>query len=203
MAKKPDIPQRIIDAAMTLAAQKGWRDLSLAEIAAAAKLPLSKVYPVFPSKPAILRGLSRRVDAEVLAGEDEEAREGSARDRLFDVLMRRFDSLGPYKEAIGHIVYDLGRDAPAALCASAQFRRSMACMLEAADLSADGVRGSLRVNGLGLIYLDTLRAWLRDDSPDLARTMAVLDRNLRRAEGLIRLLARRDRPVPEATETAG
>ena len=200
MAKKPDIPQRIIDAAMTLAAQKGWRDLSLAEIAAAAKLPLSKVYPVFPSKPAILRGLSRRADAEVLAGEDPEAREGSARDRLFDVLMRRFDALAPYKEALGHVLYDVGRDPVAACGALTQFRRSMACMVEAADLSAAGVRGALRVKAVGLVYLDTLRVWLRDDSPDLAKTMAALDRDLRRLEVLARF---GDRPGAGPNEGPG
>jgi len=31
------------------------------------------------------------------------------------------------------------------------------------------------------VWLKTLRVWLDDDSPDLARTMAALDRNLGRA----------------------
>ena len=197
MAKKADIPQRIIDAAMTLAAERGWRDLSLAEIAEAAKLPLSKVYPVFPSKHAILRDLSRRVDAEVLAGEDAEAREGSARDRLFDVLMRRFDAPAPHKAALGHILYDVGRDPVAACGALTQLRKSMACMLEAADLSAGGLRGALRVKAVGLVYLDTLRVWLRDDSPDLAKTMAALDRDLRRLEVLARFGVRPGRGPSE------
>ena len=53
MVKKADIPRHVIDTAMKLAAERGWRDLSLAEIADAAKLPLSKVYPVLPSKTAM------------------------------------------------------------------------------------------------------------------------------------------------------
>ena len=70
MVKKADIPKHIIETAMKLAAEKGWRDLSLAEIAAAAKLPLSKVYPVFASKQAILDAFSREINAKVLAAED-------------------------------------------------------------------------------------------------------------------------------------
>ena len=64
----------------------------------------------------------------------------------------------------------------------------MACMLEAAGLSTTGVRGALRVKGLGAVYLVVLRTWLGDDDPDLARTMAMLDRMTRRAESLAALV---------------
>ena len=99
MVKKADIPEHLIETALRLAAERGWKDLSLAEIAEAAGLPMSKVYPVYRSKRQILEGLSRMVDAEVLAGHDAEDMEGSARDRLFDVMMRRFDALQPYKSS--------------------------------------------------------------------------------------------------------
>ena len=96
MVKKADIPDHVIDTALALAAERGWRDLSLVEIAAAAKLPLSKLYPHYPSKTAILDAFMRRTDAAVLAEETEP--EGSARDRIFDVLMRRFDALQPHRD---------------------------------------------------------------------------------------------------------
>lgn len=178
-----DIPGRIIAAAFELAAEKAWRDISLAEIAQAAELPMSEVYPVFASKRAILSGFSRRIDAQVLAGQEPEAGEG-ARDRLFDVLMRRFDALMPHRAAIGNIVYDLARDPAGGLCGLIQLSRSLDCMLEAAELSTSGPRGAIRIKALGAIYLATLRVWLRDDSPDLGRTMAALDRHLRRADWL-------------------
>ena len=34
-----------------------------------------------------------------------------------------------------------------------------------------------------VVWLATLRVWVRDDSPDLARTMAALDRHLRGRTG--------------------
>ena len=195
MVKKADIPGHVIDTAMKLAAERGWRDLSLAEIADAAKLPLSKVYPVFPSKTAILGAFSRRIDTAVLEGAEIEAgeagaREGGAHDRLFDTLMRRFDALRPYREALGNIVCAEAGDPVAALCGLCRLGRSMACMLEAARLSATGLRGALRVKALGLAYLATLRVFLRDDSPDMAATMAALDRNLSRLGRLARLCSR-------------
>jgi hypothetical protein len=73
----------------------------------------------------------------------------------------------------------------------------MALMLEAAGLATGGVRGVLRIKGLALIYLATLRVWLRDESADKARTMAALDTQLRRTEALV-LRLRGRRPAPEA-----
>jgi len=191
--KKVDIPRHIVETALKLAAARGWRDLSLAEIAAEAKLPLSKVYPVFPSKGAILAGFERLIDAEVLAeaeAPEETPDEGRARDRLFDVVMRRFDALAPYKAGVAALLHDLTRDPLAAACAWPGLARSMALMLEAAGLSSAGLRGAARTKGLALIYLATIRVWLRDDSPDLARTMAALDGYLRRVEGLAEGLER-------------
>ena len=202
MVKKADIPRHVIDTAMKLAAERGWRDLSLAEIADAAKLPLSKVYPVFPSKTAILGAFWRQIDAAVLAAEEAGAHEGGAHDRLFDALMRRFDALRPYREALGNIVCAAAGDPVSALCGLCRLKRSMACMLEAARLSATGLRGALRVKALGLAYLATLRVFLRDDSPDMAATMAALDRNLSHLGRLARLCSRTQyRPAGVAQKT--
>ncbi len=193
MVKKADIPDHVIDTALRLGGEGRWRDLSLAEIAEAAGLPVAKVHAVFPSKQAILNAFARRVDAAVLAESGADQLEDSARDRLFDVLMRRFDALDPHKEAVGHILLDQACDPPAAVCSLLQLRRSMALMLEAAGLSSTGLRGIARIKGLSLVYLLTLRNWLRDDSPDKARTMAALDRRLGRVEALITRLGGRSR----------
>ncbi len=202
MVKKADIPRHVIDTAMRLAAERGWRDLSLAEIADAAKLPLSKVHPVFPSKAAIRGAFSRQIDAAVLAAEEAGAREGGAHDRLFDVLMRRFDALRPYRQALGNILWAEAGDPASALCGLCRLKRSMACMLEAARLSTTGLRGALRVKVLAVAYLATLRVFLRDDSPDMAATMAALDRNLSCLGRLARLCSRtRYRPADVAQET--
>ncbi len=198
--KKPDIPDRIIDAALALAATRGWRALTLADIAEAAKLPLSKVHPVYASKAAILGGYTRRIDASVLAGEEPDAGAGGARDRLFEVLMRRFDALKPHREALGNMVFDTARDPLSALCGLGRMERSMAAMLEAARLSAGGLRGQLRAKVLGLAYLATLRVFLRDDSPDLAATMAALDRNLGCLDRIARRCSRTRHRTAAATD---
>lgn len=185
MVKKADIPKHIIDTAFALAAERGWRDLSLAEIAEAAKVPLSTLYPLYPSKQAIVEGFADHVDAAVMAEEDDEGGEGPALDRLFDVLMRRFEAMQPQREAIGAILQDQLRDPLSVCCGLARLRRSMASMLEAAGFSTSGLRGIVRIKGISAIYLSTLRVWLRDDSEDMAKTMASLDKQLKRADAFL------------------
>ncbi len=183
MVKKADIPGHLVDAALAAAAERGWRSLSLHDIAEAAGLPLAKVYPVFRSKRAILDAFAGRIDAQVLAGQPKlwDA-EDTPRDRLFDVLMRRIDALTPHKAGLAAVMRDAGRDPVAALSGTPRLLRSMSWMLEAAGIDSTGPAGTLRTRGLALIWLMTLRAWIADDSPDAAKTMAALDSRLRQAD---------------------
>jgi len=189
-AKPADPARHVIEVALRLAAERGWAGLALADIAAAAKLSLAELYALYPSKTAILVALSREVDRQVLAGLESSAEE-STRDRLFDLIMKRFDALTPYRDGLAAVARGAGRDPAAALCGLDQLARSMALTLEAAGVSASGLAGALRTKGLGIIYLATMRDWFRDDSTDKSRTMAALDARLRRAEGWARRLDRR------------
>ncbi len=199
-AAQPSERDRIIDAALSLIAQQGWRRLSLAAIAAEADLPILTLYRTFPSKPAILRGFSRRIDEAVLAvPRDSDAAvdvDERPRDRVFDLLMRRFDALSPYRAALEVLGRELPADPIAALCAGAGLLRSIGWMLEAAGISTIGLGGIVAVKLTAAAYLATSRVWLRDDSPDLAPTMAALDRRLR---GIERWFSGGRRPQPDAT----
>lgn len=204
-ARKPvDPARRVIERTLSLAAERGWRHVGLGDIAAAARLPLVELYRLYPSRAAILSAFVRHIDEVVLAkGEAEGA---TARERLFDLLMRRFEALRPYKDGLGAILRDCGGDPFALLCGGARLKRSLAWTLEAAGLESHGLLGKVRIKGLALVYLATLRVWLNDDGRDLSRTMAALDKNLARAEALIgfcrRLRERGPRGGSEAAEAA-
>jgi AcrR family transcriptional regulator len=178
----PGDSDKIIDAALACIARQGWRRLSLADIAAEAGLPILRVYRLFSSKPAILCGFFRRIDETVLAAPPEGEADERSRDRVFDLLMRRFDALQPHRAALDVLARELPTDPLAALAAGAGLLRSMRWMLEAAGISAEGLGGAVAVKLTAAAYLATLRVWRRDESPDLAPTMAALDRRLRGIE---------------------
>ena len=183
---------------MARIAEDGWGRLSLAAIAEAAGLPILRVYRSFSSKSAILCGLSRRIDEAVLAVPLEIAADERPRDRIFDLLMRRFDALQPYKPTFARLRRDLVFDPPAALAAGAALLHSIAWMLEAAGIATTGIGGIIAVKLTVAAYLAAHRVWVGDDSPDLAPTMAELDRRLRGIERWLGMPGRGYREAPTA-----
>jgi AcrR family transcriptional regulator len=181
MARKPDPAARVVDAALVLAAREGWRSVSLAAIADEAGIGVLQLYSIYRSKAAILDAFHRRIDAAALAGADT-ADDERLRDRLFDVIMRRFDALTRHKDAVAAIARDTAADPLAVLCGLPALLNSMSWMLEVAGVSASGWVGRARAKLLLGIYLSALRVWLTDDSADMTRTMAALDSRLRHSE---------------------
>lgn len=177
-----DVEAALIEAAFRLAATVGWRHLTMHEIADEAGVPLSQALPAVPGKTALLRRFIRRIDREVLQAVEGSGGGDSPRDRLFDVMMARFDALAPYRDGLANVLKDTACDPMAALCLMPRSATSLAWMLEAADIPTTGLRGRLRIKGLGLVYADAMRVFLRDSSEDLAKTMARLDTGLSRAE---------------------
>jgi AcrR family transcriptional regulator len=169
----------LIASAFRLAADRGWSRVSVAAAARADGLPLDTARARFPSKAMVLLRFGRMADQAALA---DTPAEGPVRDRLFDLLMRRFDALQAHRPGMLALMRTLPSDPPTALLLALATRRSMRWMLEAVDVSTSGLRGELRVRGLMAVWLWTLRAWQRDESADLTTTMAALDAAMSRAE---------------------
>jgi len=181
-AAPPSKRDAVIDALMRLAAERPWNAIELVDIADAAGIGLAELRDLFPSKGAVLGAFSRRIDREVLEGTTDDLKDEPARERIFDVMMRRLDALTPYKRALRRIVNAL-REEPLSLAAlNRSALNSMRYMLAAARISTEGPLGGLKLQGAVIVFSNTLQTWLEDDDPTLARTMARLDRELRRGE---------------------
>ena len=168
----------LIAAAFQIAADQGWRAVSVAASARTADLPLAKARERFPVRAAILMRFGRLADTAALA---ETPSDGSARDRLFDLLMRRIDALQAHRAGVLALLRALPGDPPTALLLSLATRRTMRWMLDATGIPSRGLAGELRVKGLVAVWLWTIRAWQSDETEDLSATMAALDTALRRA----------------------
>ncbi|MCF8483146.1 MAG: hypothetical protein K9H25_22200 [Rhodospirillum sp.] len=173
---------RILDGALRLAGTVGWTKGTLARVAEELDMPLARVLSLAPTRTAILAAWGKRVDARILEDGVELDPEETVRDRLFDLIMRRLDALAPHKEAVAALPPACAGDPLLGLTAAMDLAHSMAMTLEAAGVGASGFTGLLRVKGLSALFLYILRIWLSDDSPDMAKTMAALDKALDRAE---------------------
>jgi AcrR family transcriptional regulator len=185
-AKKPVIPlkDRAVQAALDLAAEKGWARVTMQDIADASRCGLAELHDIFDGRSDILAAYGRLIDRKVLESAGMPERDAPERDRLFDVMMERFDILNENREAVVSILESFRRDPKQAIISLPHLGQSMVWMLEAAGIEANGPRGALTVVGLTGVYLYALKAWLDDDSEDMEKTMAALDKALERAEGV-------------------
>jgi AcrR family transcriptional regulator len=203
--------ERIIEALMRLIARRGYTEIGLAAIAEEAGVSLGDVRALYNSKFGIVVDFSRLNDKAVLEAGPAEG-EG-ARDRLFDILMRRLDHLAPYKPALKRLTRAAMCDPMLAMALTLTVQRSSRWMLAGAGIDHGGLRGKVAVRGVVLVLGETVKTWFDDDDPGLARTMATLDKALRRGEralglfdnvcDLARPFAGRRRRGSEPAESAG
>lgn len=213
-----DTRARIVDAVRLTLEDGGLRALHLPELARRTGLDRAALHAVVPSPQAALRLALKHIDDQVLAeGRADEA--DPARDRLFEIMMRRYDALVPWRGALRRMMRSLPPDPFSAIDLALAVERSMAAMLEAAGISASGLAGALRVRGLCLVHGDVLCQFIEDDTADLAATMKALDTRLKQVERFAPLLdrfdhlsrtaanqpggsTRQDRPQPAAGDNA-
>ncbi|MDR3538179.1 MAG: TetR family transcriptional regulator [Acetobacteraceae bacterium] len=175
----------LVTAALAIAGDEGWRRTTVLAAAQAAGLSLPRARGRFRGRLSILQRFSQIVDQTALTAV---SKDGSMRDRLFDLLMRRFDALQTNRSGVLAILQALPSDPEAALLLACETRNSMRWMLQAAGVATAGLGGALRIRGLMIVWLYALRAWQRDESADLSTTMAAVDTALQRAEATARWL---------------
>jgi AcrR family transcriptional regulator len=178
-------------------AERGWSGFGLAALAGRAGVPLAEIHRQLPGRRAVLRLLSRRIDEAMLRFEPAELEGLPPRDRAFELIMRRLDAMAPFRAGLRRLAREGLCDPAMMLLTACRIDRSMAWLQEAADLRTSGLRASLGRRALGAVYLQTLRVWFRDEAVDLAKTMAELDKQLRRIEPVAGLRERRARGAPE------
>ncbi|HET6234327.1 MAG TPA: TetR family transcriptional regulator [Acetobacteraceae bacterium] len=189
----------LIAAAFTQAAELGWRHVTVVGAAREAGLPLPRARARFPSRAALLLRFGRIADQAALA---ELPGEGSVRDQLFDLVMRRIDVLQAHRAGVLALLYALPHEPPTAVLLACATKRSLRWLAQSASVDLAGLRGELKLRGLVAIWLWTLRAWERDDTADLSATMAALDAALNRAEQAARWLRGRPAPPPPGRPTS-
>jgi hypothetical protein len=163
-------------------AEHGWRSYPSPQLAATLGVTPAELQAAYPSPCNVLAALTRQFNQDMLQGYQQQGGE-AVRDRLFDLIMRRFDAMLPHRPAIAKLMHDLWFQPLLKASMAEGLCGSLNLILHHAGAPTHGWQGKLAGAGLGLIYADTLRLWLKDNSSDQGRTMACLERHLERADG--------------------
>ncbi|MGN6515646.1 MAG: hypothetical protein ACTHLR_07365 [Rhizomicrobium sp.] len=177
---------KLADAALKLLAKKSWRDLTLAEVAKTAKVPLASLQDLRGGKSMLVGLILTRAGAETAKRYKPES--DSARERLFDVALAWFEVNAKRKPAIRSLYQGLKFD-PVTLIEQRGAFASAAQWLMTLAKADTGPAMQLRALALAAIIARAIPVWLEDDS-ELTATMARLDQDLSRAGSFV---ARKER----------
>lgn len=174
-------------AALRLAALHGWVDLTPGEVYTEARLPPPQ-YMMRDNK-----AIWSLVD-DILASLDEQVHtlvapslSANWRDNLFELLMTRFDLMQPDRLAYVDIMpAALTRACAAGPLLTRRLLRAMDAVLTTAQVPLPKALRPLAVSTLTGIYLSLIETWRQDDSPDLAKTMAAVDKRIGWFEKILR-----------------
>jgi AcrR family transcriptional regulator len=189
------VRDRVVDAALELAEERGWANVRLYHVAERAGVPLATIGAEFRDQDALANAWFARALATVARLPPEAVASQPAPERLHLVIMRWFEALSPHREVTGEmlraklypshpqhwvpLIFDLSR--------------LVHWFLDAARIASTGRARQLAEIGLTAIVLASLRLWLRDDSAQSERTRSYLHRRLNAAD---RWLTRLTQPPP-------
>jgi AcrR family transcriptional regulator len=180
---------RIVDAALELAEERGWSNVRLYQVAERASVPLATIGAEFRDLDALANAWFARALAMVERIPPQALADQPAPERLHLVIMRWFEALAAHRQVTGEmlraklypshpqhwvpLIFDLSR--------------LIHRFLDVARIASTGRARQLAEIGLTAVFLGSVRVWLRDDSAGGERTRSYLRGRLAAAD---RLLAR-------------
>jgi hypothetical protein len=167
MTAAEDILDRAAAAALALAADRPWPQITLRDIAVKAEVSFAELYALADGKGAVLEHLSSRFDRAALA--TASADDALPHDRLFDAAMARLEAMEPHRAALIAVARSEG-----VLGAILRFPKTARAILEAAGVEA----APTRLAAMTAVWARAVQVW-RDDEGALNRTMAELDKRLK------------------------
>ncbi|MGI9450906.1 MAG: hypothetical protein ACR2QH_09780 [Geminicoccaceae bacterium] len=183
-APKATVSDRIVDGALELAEQCGWDDLRLHHIAGRLGLPLGEIGRHFRDLDAIANAWFARAEAKMRDLSTEDLVDLAPPDRLFKAMIRWFEALAPHRRVTGKMLRAKAYPSHPHHWGPMIFdlSRLIHWFLDVARIESTGRRRQWAEIGLTLIFLATLRDWLRDESDEQSRSRRNLRRRLERAD---------------------
>ena len=194
-----DILGQATEAALRVAADRKWDDVSLLDIARAADLSIDDFYGKV-SRDRVRNRIEQDLD-RACSAEPADLTE-TPRTRIFDIIMLRIEAMDAHRDALLSIRDAERIDVSARLKQLKRRRRTARWVLSCAGL--DATYGEAGVTALMGIIARAEEVWTRDLNGDFAQTMAKLDRDLRRVEGWAARFGRgkADTPPPAEADVA-
>ena len=183
---KKNINKKIsyIKLAFKLIEEKGWNDFSLEKLAKEESIKIEDLIFFFKDETKLIESFSEMIDEQVIKEVDlNEFNQNSVKDNIFELIMIRFEMLSPYKKSLDILLKQLKYEPKTLKKLTKKIFNSLDLFLEISNAKSNYVFDFLKLNIMFIIYGHTFKIWLEDDSEDMGKTMAEVDKWLSEAEG--------------------
>ncbi len=161
----------------------GWEKFSLEKMSKLLKIPNDELKNIFRCKNSILSKFSIMIDNYVEAKISiNDFKDSSTKDILFELIMLRFDEMEDYKDALKDILQNTKKNPLLLSIISNNLLHTMDFYLELSNAYKSSPFDFYKKNFLLLIYSLSFKTWLEDNTEDLSKTMAELDKLLSMAQ---------------------
>lgn len=204
-ARDSEQREHIVDAALALAAQRGWEALRLRDLAAMLGIGLDDIRRHFREKDELIDAWFDRADAAMLGLADSRVLDGfTPRQRLVELTMAWLDALEAHRAVTRQMIAAKAEPGHLHIQVPAVMRisRTVQWLREAAGLEEQGLRRALGETGMTAIYLAVFTRWLGEHGPGSPRSRALLDSLLGGAERLLQLAPFLSAPAAPRAETS-
>ena len=165
---------------LKLLKKKSWGEIRLEEIIKNSKKHKQSI----KTKNDLLKNINRYVDY-LLKKETSSIEKSSTKDMLFEVIMARFDVLQKYRNSFLTLFESFKSKPQKSIILLPSFLESMFLTASLANIEIKGIKGSLTIKGIFIIYIATYLEWIKDTSKSLEKTMTTLDQYLNKASKIL------------------
>ena len=174
--KSADIRPDVVQTALALAEVRGWDHVTLEDIATegghAEKAVKALFDDIWDILIYVLQDIADKTKAEVAEYLTDDWQENA-----MEILMTRFDLAQDHRPAFKRLPRDLAKHPRTMRRLARRFYSTMRDMLLLAGFPAEDVNPAT-ISAFGLMYMSVVDTWSKDDSPDMSRTMAAIDKRL-------------------------
>ena len=168
---------------LKLLKKKSWGEIRLEEIIKNSKKHKQSI----KTKNDLLKNINRYVDY-LLKKETSSIEKSSTKDMLFEVIMARFDVLQKYRNSFLTLFESFKSKPQKSIILLPSFLESMFLTATLANIEIKGIKGSLTIKGIFIIYIATYLEWMNDTSKSLEKTMTTLDQYLNKASKILNFI---------------
>ena len=169
--------------------KNSWSSLEINDVYSFSKLNKKKFEGKIKRKIDLINNIISFFDHK-LVKDSKNIEQSSSKDMIFELIMLRFDILQNYRKQILNIYNSIKSKPQTIVMMLPSFLESMIMMAKISNISLKGIKGSVKIKGLLIIYFSSFLVWSRDNTSSLEKTMMSLDKYLNQAEKLLKVVGK-------------